>query len=312
MNFKKQIITYCIIIIGLSCAIFYQLNQIPQEKTRPYIVCTTTIIADAIQNIAQDTIELVTLMGPSIDPHLYKPVESDVLKIACADIIFYNGLHLEAKLAHLLEQLSQTQTTVAVSKDIPKSQLLAISTFNITFDPHIWFDIDLWIIAVKTMSTTLIKKYPKHTIFFKKNTNNYIKQLKNILTQTHAIMASIPQDKKIIITAHDAFSYFARQYNCSVIGLQGISTESTPGAYNLQKIINIICQQNIPAIFIESSLPIKNILAIQEGVAAQNKKVYLGGEIYSDALGPKNSSGDTYINMMLHNVNIITHALKSF
>lgn len=309
MNFNQQIILYVTVIIGLSYAIFYKLNPIQKNINIPYIVCTTTIIADALQNIVQDKIAIVTLMGPGIDPHLYKPVESDILKIACADIIFYNGLHLEAQLGHLLKQLARTQTTVAITKDIPKSQLLSVSHFDTIFDPHIWFDINLWIIAINTMSKTVIKKYPEHKNFFKKNTKKYISKLKNLLKQTHAMMANIPQDKKIIVTGHDAFSYFAREYNCSVIGLQGISTESTPGAYNLQKIINIICERNIPAIFIESSLPIKNILAIQEGVVAQNKTVKLGGEIYSDALGPKNSCGDTYVNMMLYNVKTIMNAL---
>ncbi|MBP6870003.1 zinc ABC transporter substrate-binding protein [Candidatus Babeliales bacterium] len=309
MNFKNQLLFCWTIIFLLGLTIFYQLSKPTTGKTKPYIICTTSIIADALKNIARDKVELVTLMGPGIDPHLYKPVESDIFKISSADIIFYNGLHLEAKLVHLFEHLAQTQTTIAVTKNIPQSKLLRVSDFENIFDPHIWFDIHLWIIVVETICQELIKKYPEDTIFYKKNMEQYKKELHKLQQQTHAIMSTIPANKRVIITGHDAFSYFARQHDCSVIGLQGISTESSPGAYDLQKIISIICKQNIPAIFIETSIPIKNILAIQEGVAAYNKQVNLGGEIYSDALGPENSPGDTYIKMMLHNTQTIALAL---
>jgi manganese/zinc/iron transport system substrate-binding protein len=249
-------------------------------------------------------------MGPGVDPHLYKPVESDVLKIASADIIFYNGLHLEAKLADLLEQLNQSQTTIAVTKDIPLAKLLTVDDYHQIFDPHVWFDIKLWIYAVNTTYKALIQKFPQHKKLYKKNTKKYIEQLRKLLLKTQKIMLTIPANKRIIITGHDAFSYFGRLYNCNVIGLQGISTESSPGAYDVQNIIQLICDKNIPAIFIETSIPIKNILAVQEGVAAHGKHVNLGGELYSDALGPQGSCGQTYIDMILHNVETIVQSLK--
>ncbi|MBV8660714.1 MAG: zinc ABC transporter substrate-binding protein [Candidatus Dependentiae bacterium] len=311
MKFKHQVILCCNIIFVLSLAIWYQLQWSDQQKTKPRILCTTSIIADVVQNIGQDSIEVITLMGPGIDPHLYKPIESDIIKIASADIVFYNGLHLEAKIADLFEQLATTQTTIAVTQNIPQSMLLQIDQYNQIFDPHIWFDINLWIYAVNTICQTLVEKFPFHKNLYEKNTKKYIQQLEQLLMQTHAIMNKIPQEQRILITGHDAFSYFGRVYNCKVIGLQGISTESSPGIYDIQKIIQLICNNNIPAIFIESSIPIKNILAVQEGVAAQCKKINIGGELYSDALGPQNSSGNTYINMILHNVITIAQALKT-
>lgn len=311
MKFKDQVILCCSIILALSIAIWYQLQGPTQQKIKPYVVCTTTIIADIVKNIGQDSIETITLMGPGIDPHLYKPVESDIIKITSADIIFYNGLHLEAKMADIFEQLAITQTTVAVTKNIPQSMLLQIGQYDQMFDPHVWFDINLWMYAVNAICQTLVENFPHHKNLYENNTKKYIEQLEQLLIQTQEIMHKIPQEQRILITGHDAFSYFGRVYDCKVIGLQGISTESSPGIYDIQKIIKLICDYNIPAIFIESSIPIKNILAVQEGVAAQYKKIDLGGELYSDALGPQNSSGSTYIDMILHNVTTIAQALKA-
>ncbi len=310
MKFNHLVLLCCTIIFALTSLIVYQLNHTAPIKLKPTVLCTTSIIADIVKNIGDDTIDVIALMGPGIDPHLYKPVESDVIKIASADIIFYNGLHLEAKLADLLEQLSKTQTTIAVTQDIPRKKLLAIDNHHQMYDPHVWFDINLWIYAVNTISKILIQKFPAHKNLYKKNTKKYVHKLRQLLKQTHQLMNTIPADKRLLITGHDAFSYFGRLYDCKVIGLQGISTESSPGAYDIQNIIELICDRNIPAIFIESSIPIKNILAIQEGVAAQNKIVHLGGELYSDALGPIKSSGETYMDMILHNATTISQALQ--
>ena len=309
MKFKKLIISCIITIIIIYACLIYALNLQQHIKTKPYIICTTSIIADTVKNIGQDNIEVIALMGPGVDPHLYKPVESDILKIASADIIFYNGLHLEAKMADLFEQLATTQTTIAVTCNIPTDKLLPIEDYN-AYDPHVWFDISLWIYTVQTVYQTLAAQSPEHQELYEKNKNEYIHKLEQLLMTTQQMMLSIPQEQRILISAHDAFSYFGRLYDCKVVALQGISTESSPGAYDLQKIIHLICDHNIPAIFIESSIPVKNILAIQEGVASCNKQVKLGGELYSDALGPQNSSGATYIDMILHYVTTIACALK--
>lgn len=310
MKFTNQVRLCCFVILFLGLGIVYQLNTTSKPKIMPSIVCTTSIIADVVRNIGDNTMTVTALMGPGIDPHLYKPVESDVIKIASADIIFYNGLHLEAKTAHLLQLLEQRQTTIAITKDIPESMLLPIDDYMHLFDPHVWFDIHLWILCVQTIRDALIAKFPEHKNLYEKNTCKYTQKLKQLFIQTTKIMHEIPANKKVLITGHDAFSYFGRLYNCKVIGLQGISTESSPGAYDLAHIIQLICTHNIPAIFIESSIPIKNILAVQEGVAAHHKKIDCGGELYSDALGPIGSSGETYIDMIMHNVTTIATALQ--
>lgn len=310
MKFKSIIFTFLTFITIIYAILIYQISISIHTKTKPYIVCTTTIIYDAVQNICQDTVELVALMGPGIDPHLYKPVESDIFKIASADIIFYNGLHLEAKMGEIFEILAQHQTTIAITQDIPSNLLLPVDDYETIYDPHVWFDISLWMKVVETIYEILIIKFPEHVDLYKKNKINYIEKLQTALQQSQLMMSMIPVEKRIVITAHDAFSYFGRLYKCKVVALQGISTESTPGAYDLQEIIQLIYTKKIPAIFIESSIPIKNILAIQEGVAAYGYHVNLGGQLYSDALGNKGSTGQTYIDMIMHNMQTIVSALQ--
>jgi len=309
MNFKHLVSLCSVIIALLVITIFYTISQKKISKTKPYILCTTSIIADAIKNIANNKVEIQSLMGPGIDPHLYKPVESDILKITQADIIFYNGLHLEAKMADIFELLAQQQKTVCVTRDIPTTRLLCVDEHSNSFDPHIWFDISLWIEVITTIARAIIEIDPDNKDFYQHNATMYIEKLNALLLETKKIMATLPANKRFLITGHDAFSYFGRMYNCKVLGVQGISTESSPGAYDIQMLIKLICKHQIPAIFIETSIPIKNILAIQEGVNSQGHKITCGGELFSDALGPENSSGSTYIDMILHNVKTIQSAL---
>jgi manganese/zinc/iron transport system substrate-binding protein len=311
MNFKHLVLLLFLIIGILSAIIMKQLVVVQTIKNKPFIVCTTTIIKDTVQNIVQDTIEVISLMGPGVDPHLYKPIESDVIKISTAEIIFYNGLHLEAKMADLFEELKKNKTTVAVTQTIPKSMLIPVNEYDQIFDPHVWFDIHLWIFAVNNICQALIKKFPNHKKLYTNNSKKYIAHLEQLLKKTKELMKIIPKEKRIVITGHDAFSYFGRLYECQVIGLQGISTESSPGAYDIEQIIKLIYNHDIQAIFIESSIPIKNILAIKEGVATRDKKVNLGGELFSDALGAQNSPANSYIKMIEHNVKTIVAALAS-
>lgn len=310
MKFKSIVFIFLTLITIIYAILIYQISLLTHTKTKPYIVCTTTIIHDTVQNICKDTVELVALMGPGIDPHLYKPVESDIFKIASADIIFYNGLHLEAKMGEIFEILAKHQTTIAVTKDIPTNLLLPVAGYQTIYDPHVWFDISLWMHAVEAIYQALIVKIPEHTDLYRQNKINYLQKLETALQQSQQMMSIIPIEKRVLITAHDAFSYFGRLYACKVVALQGISTESTPGAYDLQEIIRLIYTQKIPAIFIESSIPIKNILAIQEGVAAYDYHVNLGEQLYSDALGCKGSTGETYIDMIMHNMQTIVSALQ--
>ncbi len=312
MLFKKQILILIATIIMLL-AIFYQyiLVQVPTQDNKLRIVCTTTIIADAIEQIAQDKIHLDVLMGPSVDPHLYKPVEQDVTKIAQADIIFYSGLHLEARMADLFEQMSSMKITIAVTADIPKDMLITSQEHANYFDPHVWFDPKLWTYAIKVINEMLQKHDRNNKDFYEQNTTRYLQNMTEMYEQTQKTMLTIPKEKRILITAHDAFEYFAQAYHCKVVSLQGISTMSEAGTKDVQELANFIVEHKIPAIFIETSIPPRTLQAVQQNAQSKGCPVHIGCELYSDALGSAGTEQGTYIGMMEYNVNTIVHELRS-
>lgn len=310
MKFKHLVITLLTLFSLLLFVFWYSLlHKKQQSYSKLSIVCTTNIIADAIHNIAGDNIHLNMLMGAGVDPHLYKPIEQDVTKIAQADIIFYNGLHLEARMADMFEHMSNMQTTVAVCKDMPINQLIRSEEHEQYFDPHVWFDPILWIYAVETIASTLKQYDPAHAEEYDNNKQNYITKIKNMYNQTKQQMLSIPQYQRILITGHDAFEYFARAYKCQVKSLQGISTASEAGTKDVQNLANFILKHKIPAIFLETSIPPRNIQAVQQNVAAQGFNLLIGEELFSDALGTQGTPEGTYVGMIQHNVTAISQAL---
>lgn len=275
-----------------------------------HVVCTTNIVADAIEHIAQDKVHLEMLMGPGVDPHLYKPIEQDITKIAQANIIFYNGLHLEARMADLFEQMSLTKITIAVCQDIPHKFLIRSEEHEEYFDPHVWFNPTLWSYAIETITKTLQTHDPDNKPFYEKNKNIYLDKIKEMYQQTKKEIESIPKERRILITGHDAFEYFAKAYNCKVMSLQGISTASEAGTKDVQNLSNFIFKHKIPAIFIETSIPPRNIQAVQQSVKAKGFDVHIGKELYSDALGTQGTEQGTYIGMINYNIETIVTELK--
>lgn len=274
------------------------------------VVTTTGHIADIVKFVGGDYVSVQALMGPGVDPHLYKASESDVEKISHADIIFYNGLHLEAKMTSILEQLSKRRTIVAISKDMPADQFLADEKFPDVHDPHIWFDVMLWSNAVHVVRDELIKLRPLHQEIFRSNAQQYIQQLQ--VLHEHVIVRSqelIPE-QRILVTAHDAFRYFARAYDFKVYGLQGISTETEAGVKDVSKLADYIVKNKVKAIFVETSVSERTIQAVVEAVAAKGWQVRIGGELYSDALGTLGTKEGTYVGVIEHNINTIVNALK--
>ena len=321
MTFKNLLFSFTAALIVLIFFYFFLISNyvIPgferESKSftsnKPSIVCTTTIIADAIKNIAIDTVHLKVLMGPGVDPHIYKPVEQDIITISSADIIFYNGLHLEARMAEIFAQMSSHKKTIAVTQDIPQNQFLYSCEFEQYPDPHVWFDPKLWIHAVQTITKHLQTIAPEHFDFYEKNKNQYIEKILTTYDHSQKLMAKIPQKQRILITGHDAFSYFARAYNCKVISLQGISTASEAGTCDVQNLINFIVTHKIPTIFAESCIPSRNMQALIQGAASQGWNVQLGHELFSDALGSPGSMQESYCDMLLWNVESIVQGLTS-
>ncbi len=312
MHFKKLVILLTVVFLTLT-AIYWQLviMKNPHTSSKPMILCTTTIIGDGIKEIAGDTIDLEILMGPGVDPHLYKPIEQDVYKISHADIIFYNGLHLEARMSQLFEKMSSMKTTVAITSNMPEQKLIKSHEHERFVDPHVWFDPLLWCYAIETIARTLQKNYPHHYDLYEHNKNIYLQKIHQSYACTKARIGRIPQEKRFLITGHDAFSYFARAYDFKVISLQGISTASEAGTKDVQTLINFIYHHKIPTIFVETSVPSRNIQALQQGVRYLGFDVQIGEELFSDALGDPCTPQGTYLGMLESNVHAIYKGLKS-
>ena len=273
------------------------------------IVCTTGMITDIVKNVADSETSVYGLMGPGIDPHLYKATPNDVNELYEADIIFYNGLHLEAKMAELFYKMSKNKITVPVTRNIPSGKLLSPAGFPGMHNPHVWFDIILWKYAVRCIERTLARELPGKASIFEANAARYMQRLDTLHEYILKRTAELSPSQRILITAHDAFGYFGRRYGFRVVGLQGISTQSEAGTGDVQKLVNLIVSHKIKAVFIETSVPMKNIKAVQEAVRYKGWNVATGDELYSDAMGDEGSFEGTYIGMLTHNINTIVNAL---
>lgn len=279
------------------------------KDTRPYVVSTTGMIDDIVKAIGQDVIRHEALMGPGVDPHLYKASAGDVKRLTDAHLILYNGLHLEAKMIEIFEKMSSTKPTVAVTKDIPRYRLLSSQEYRGFHDPHVWFDVSLWMEVVKVIADSLIQLDPSHQAFFEKNRDNYLIELVNLNQWVISELDRIDSDKRILVTAHDAFGYFGKAYKFKVVGLQGISTASEASTKDLQRVAEIVIKEKVPSIFIESSVPIRYIKALQEAVKKRKWDVEIGEELFTDAMGNPMSKEGTYIGMIRHNIQSIVNGL---
>ncbi len=294
----------------LICSLFLLSGCDNPTQKKPTIVSTTGMINDIAKNIGGDAITPISLMGPGIDPHLYKASAGDVQTLNNANLILYNGLHLEAKMIDIFEKMNQKKPTIAISKNIPKNKLNVSPDYKDFPDPHIWFDVSLWIMATKEVTNALIKLAPDNEKQFKKNETVYIKKLNSLNNWITAQINQIPIKNRHLVTAHDAFSYFGDAYNFNVVGLQGISTAAQANTKDIQNTATIILQHKIPTIHIESSVPIRQIQALQAAVKAKGWNVSIGKTLYTDALGDPNTPEGTYIGMMKHNVMSIVNGLK--
>jgi len=275
------------------------------------IVTTTTMITDLVENIGGDHINVQGLMGSGVDPHLYKASEGDVSKLANADIIFYNGLHLEGKLVEVFEKMgSQAKTPIALADELDKSTLIGSDYFASNYDPHVWFDINYFKQFATKVTLVLSQQDPKNAASYQTNKNIYITKLDKLQKDAVSVIETLPKEKRILVTAHDAFNYFGKAYGFEVVGLQGLSTATEAGVQDVQKLAAFIINRNIKAIFVESSVPRRTIEALQAAVKSKDHNVEIGGTLFSDALGNKGTNEGTYIGMFMYNVNTIINALK--
>lgn len=272
-------------------------------------VATIGMISDIVANVGGERVVVRGLMGAGVDPHLYKASEGDVLRIAEADVIFYNGLHLEAAMGSVLERIEGRIRTVAVTNAIPRDQLRAPPEFEGHYDPHVWFDVTMWMHATEQVRDTLSAMDPASASSYQRNAASYLAELQNLHRYVQEQASRIPPEQRVLITAHDAFGYFGRAYGFEVRGLQGISTAAEAGTGDVQGLATFIAERRIRAVFVESSVPQRTVEAVQEAVRARGWDVRIGGELFSDAMGTAGTTEGTYIGMVRHNIDTIVGAL---
>jgi len=310
MKKVKYILLLILIILAVfACSKSTKKKNVDLSGRKINIVTTIGMITDVTRNIGGNRVNVTGLMGPGIDPHLYKASEGDVSSLSKADLVFYSGLHLEAKMGDVLEKMGSMITTVAVTKTLDEAKLISPPEFEGAHDPHVWFDVTLWMKAAEVIRDTLIEVDPKSAEFYKLNAENYLVQLDELNKYVIEQVSRVPEQQRVLITAHDAFNYFGLKYGFDVRGLQGISTVTEAGTKDVQELADFIAINRIPAIFIESSVPVRNIEAVQAAVESRGFNVKIGGELYSDAMGDWGTEDGTYIGMVKHNINTIVKAL---
>lgn len=282
----------------------------PKDDKKIKVVTTIGQIGDAVKNIGGEHVDVISLMGPGVDPHLYKATQSDVSKLMNGDIIFYSGIHLEGKMGEVFAKIKKDKPTYAISESIPKDRLRKDPAGKPQMDPHVWFDIDLWKIAIEQVRDGLIEYDPDHEEDYRQNAESYFKKLDQLKQESVAKIQEIPKDQRVLVTAHDAFNYFGAAYDMEVMGLQGLSTDAEYGLGDVQSLVNVLVDRNIKAVFVESSISEKSINAVIEGAKKKGHAVEIGGELFSDAMGEEGTEEGTYIGMYTHNVDTIVNALK--
>ncbi|MEZ4522706.1 MAG: zinc ABC transporter substrate-binding protein [Thermomicrobiales bacterium] len=274
------------------------------------VAATTQQIADAARVIGGDRVDVYGMMGPGIDPHLYKASAGDVSELEDADIVFYNGLNLEGRLADLMVTMAAEKPTYAVGAAIPEDMLAEPPEFEGKFDPHVWFDPALWKHALQEIADGLAELDPDHADTYEENLDAYLEEVESLEAYAEEQLATVPEGQRVLVTAHDAFGYFGLRWGYEVRGLQGISTATEAGAGDVQDLAEFLVERNIKAVFIESSIPQSTVDAVIEAADAQGGNVTVGGELYSDAMGDEGTEEGTYLGMYRHNVDVIVEALK--
>ena len=297
-------------IVSLTAMLVLGCANNKKDNGKLNVVVTTTILTDLVQNIGGDLINLQGLMGAGVDPHLYKASEGDVSKLFNADVIFYNGLHLEGKLVAIFEKMEAEKTTVALGDFLPKEGLISSDYFASNYDPHVWFNIQYFKEFSDQVTTVLSTKDPKNKERYQANNIAFQQELDLLQITVENKIASLAPQKRILITAHDAFNYFGKNYGFKVVGLQGLSTATEAGVQDVQQLSEYIIEHKVKAIFVESSVPRRTIEALEAAVLSKGHQVSIGGSLYSDALGDVGSVEGTYIGMFLYNVKTIVNALQ--
>ncbi|MGS4944847.1 metal ABC transporter solute-binding protein, Zn/Mn family [Meridianimarinicoccus sp. RP-17] len=273
------------------------------------VVATTGMIADAARHVGGVHVDVRALMGPGVDPHAYRQTRTDIVALAQADLVLWHGLYLEAQMEAFLLDLARDRAVVAVAEELPADRLLVNPDYPDRADPHVWMDPQLWAGVVERVRGALTEVAPQHADAFAANAEAHLAEVAALDAYGRSVLGSVPEDRRVLVTAHDAFAYFGRAYGFEVLGIQGISTESEAGLRRIADLVDLIVERGIGAVFVETSVSDRNIRALVEGAAARGHEVVIGGELYSDAMGPEGSYEGTYVGMIDHNFSTIARAL---
>ena len=310
----KRRLTILLAVTGI-CRILSGCGEIEQAtgtgpKGYPYQIATTVaMISDIVRQVAGQHAVVEGVVGEGVDPHLYAASINDVKAFYAADVIFYNGLMLEGKMSDVLVRVGRNKPVHAVTEAIQQAADYVITDESEHYDPHVWMDVAGWMRAVKVVRDVLQEFDPAHQADYSENADAYLKKLEQLDAYAKEAVSSIPEEKRVLITAHDAFGYMARAYGLEVRGIQGLSTEAEAGLRDIELLVEFLVEHKIPAVFVESSVPRKSIEALIEGAGAKGHKVVVGGELFSDSMGKPGTPEGTYIGMIDHNVTTIARAL---
>jgi manganese/zinc/iron transport system substrate-binding protein len=293
-----------------SVAAFFCLPDAAEAQQKPLrVVATVSMLADAVRAVGGSRVEVTSLLGEGVDPHTYRPTRADIARLSGADLVVANGLHLEAQLDETLKALARSKPVLFAAEKIPAAQLLADDEYKDRKDPHVWMDPKLWVAVVEAVRDALIARDPAGRANFEAGAKTYIAELKRLDEYTAKILKTVPDSSRVLVTAHDAFGYFGRAYGFEVEGIQGLSTESEAGLKRIEALVSLLVAKKIRAVFVESSVPERNVRALVEGARARGHQVVVGGELYSDALGAPGTYEGTLIGMLDHNATTISRAL---
>lgn len=274
------------------------------------LISTTAMIEDIVKNIKPQSVASKSLIGSGVDPHLFKPTRTDMITLLSAKIVFLNGNHLEGKMIDSIEKLSVNgKKIIPVTERIPKGLLIESAEYEGNFDPHVWMDPISWIQVADVVRQALRAEYPEYEKDIESKYKSYESELHTLDAYIQKSLDSVPRSSRVLITAHDAFAYFGKRYNLEVLGIQGISTESEASVYDIEKLISLIVERKVQAVFLESTVSEKNIKALLEGAQMKGHALTIGGQLFSDAMGREGTYRGTYIGMIDHNVTTIVNAL---
>lgn len=307
MTFKNKIKTYSYIFLISILSSCSETNTTVNNKK--IVICTTGVIADAISNILPSNFEVTALMGPGVDPHVYKSKASEMKKMMNADVIVNNGIHFESNLIDAIEEIGKTGFVISLGNIVPKKRLRKTTEFGTAYDPHFWHDVNLFATSIDLAGKKFSEKFPSSKSYIDSATISYTKILLQTEKYVRNEIAKIPDSSRVLITAHDAFGYYGRLFDIEVKGVQGISTSSDISIRGITELTDFIVSRNIPSIFVENSVSEKNINSVVEGCKSKGLNLKIGGTLYSDGLGDSESGADTYIKMIKKNTNSIVSAL---